>query len=200
MKVEDFFTYYGNAIVCFGVCAIIVSFPDRSFISALLGGCLMATNYYFSHRLLHLLPGCLNFHLNIHHSSKWLPRSLELLFEGLIEFVYFMAIPLLLQSLFNDWIIPFSVILLLSLTYTTYHIYNYSVLGSEHHSAHHKDNTKNFSPNFMDHLFETNLNEEHEDLNPGITNVIISTLIVLILKRYFKWTDGLTWSKASNIV
>jgi hypothetical protein len=189
MKFEDFFTYYGNAILVFGVCAVIVSFPDRSVISALLGGGLMAVNYYFSHRLLHMFPGCLNFHLNIHHSSKWIPRSLELLLEGTFELFYFMMIPLILQYVFNDWVIPFSVILLLSLTYTTYHIYNYSIVGSKHHSDHHKDFTKNFSPNFMDHLFETNHDEEHEDLNPGITNVVISTLIVMILKHYFKWTN-----------
>ena len=191
MKFEDFFTYYGTTILAFGICAIIVSFPDRTPVSGLLGGCLMATNYYFSHRLLHLFPGFLNFHLNLHHDKVGLPRWLELTLEGICEVFYFMLIPLIVQYLSNDWIIPFSVILLLSMTYTTYHIYNYSVVGVEAHSRHHKDPTVNFSPNFMDHLFDTNFDEEHEDLNPGIINVLLCTLATLYLKRYFKWTDSM---------
>lgn len=190
MKVEDFLEHYCHAIAAFGICAVIVTFPDRTPMSALLGGGLMALNYYFSHRFLHLFPGPLNFHLNLHHEKAGLPRWLELTLECILEFVYFMFFPLLFQTLFNDWIIPFSVILLLSMTYTSYHIYNYSILGSKDHSRHHMNPEVNFSPNFLDHLFSTNFDEEHEDLNPGIVNVIACTLIVLYLKRYFGWTDA----------
>jgi hypothetical protein len=190
MKVEDFLEHYSHAIAAFGICAVIVTFPDRTPMSALLGGGLMALNYYFSHRFLHLFPGPLNFHLNLHHEKAGLPRWLELALECILEFVYFMFFPLLFQTLFNDWIIPFSVILLLSMTYTSYHIYNYSILGSKDHSRHHMNPEVNFSPNFLDHLFSTNFDEEHEDLNPGIVNVIACTLIVLYLKRYFGWTDA----------
>jgi hypothetical protein len=189
MKAEDFFTYYGNTIVSFGACSIIVSSPDRTPLSALLGGCLMAANYYFSHRLLHQFPCFLNFHLNLHHEKAGLPRWLELTIEGILELFYFMAFPLLFQWLSGDWVIPFSVILLLSMTYTSYHLYNYSILGSLDHGRHHKDPSVNFSPNFMDHLFSTNYNDEHEDLNPGITNAIVCAMIVLWLKRYFRWSD-----------
>ena len=101
-----------------------------------------------------------------------------------------MFFPLLFQTVFGDWIIPFSVILLLSMTYTSYHIYNYSIVGSKDHSRHHMNPEVNFSPNFLDHLFSTNFDEDHEDLNPGIVNVIVCTLIVLYLKRYFGWTDS----------
>lgn len=190
MKFEDFFEHYGHAITAFGVCAIIVTFPDRSPISALIGSGLMALNYYFSHRILHCFPGPMNFHLNMHHEKAGLPRWLELAIEGVLEFVYFMFFPILLQTVFGDWIIPFSIILLLSLTYTSYHIYNYSILGSKDHSRHHMNPETNFSPNFLDHLFGTNFDEEHEDLNPGIVNVIACTLIVLYLKRWFGWTDA----------
>ena len=190
MKVEDFLEHYSHAIAAFGICAVIVTFPDRTPMSALLGGGLMALNYYFSHRFLHLFPGPLNFHLNLHHEKAGLPRWLELALECILEFIYFMFFPLLFQTLFNDWIIPFSVILLLSMTYTSYHIYNYSILGSKDHSRHHMNPEVNFSPNFLDHLFSTNFDEEHEDLNPGIVNVIACTLIVLYLKRYFGWTDA----------
>jgi hypothetical protein len=190
MKVEDFLEHYSQAIAAFGICAVIVTFPDRTPMSALLGGGLMALNYYLSHRFLHLFPGPLNFHLNLHHEKAGLPRWLELALECILEFVYFMFFPLLFQTLFNDWIIPFSVILLLSMTYTSYHIYNYSILGSKDHSRHHMNPEVNFSPNFLDHLFSTNFDEEHEDLNPGIVNVIACTLIVLYLKRYFGWTDA----------
>jgi hypothetical protein len=101
-----------------------------------------------------------------------------------------MAIPLLVQYLFNDWIIPFSVILLLSMTYTSYHLYNYSILGSKHHGQHHKDHTVNFSPNFLDHLFNTNFDDEHENLDSGIVNAVVCTLLTLWLKQYFKWSDS----------
>jgi hypothetical protein len=36
MKFEDFFTYYGTTLIAFGICAIIVSFPVRSPLAALL--------------------------------------------------------------------------------------------------------------------------------------------------------------------
>ena len=189
MKCEDFFIHYGHAIAAFGVCSVIVTFPDRTPISAVLGACLMALNYYFSHRLLHLAPGPLNFHLNMHHEKIGLPRWVELLIEGILEFGYFMFFPVVLQATYKDWVIPFSVIVLLSMTYTSYHIYNYSVLGSKDHSRHHMNPEKNYSPNFLDHLFDTNFNEEHEDLNPGIVNVIACTLATLYLKRFFGWTD-----------
>jgi sterol desaturase/sphingolipid hydroxylase (fatty acid hydroxylase superfamily) len=189
MKVEDFFTYYGNTLISFGICSVIVTSPDRSVLSAVLGSCLMALNYYFSHRLLHQFPCFLNFHLNLHHDKVGLPRWIELTIESILELFYFMLFPVLLQYLFNDWIIPFSVILLLSMTYTTYHLYNYSILGSEDHGRHHKDNTVNFSPNFLDHLFDTNFDEKHEDLNAGIVNAVVCTLLTLLLKRYFNWTD-----------
>jgi hypothetical protein len=189
MKVEDFFIYYARTLIAFGSCSIIVCFPDRTPMSAILGSCLMAANYYFSHRLLHLLPGCYNFHLNLHHDKVGLPRWLELTLEGIFEVIYFMLFPILIQSMFNEWIIPFSVILLLSLTYTSYHIYNYSILGVDAHSKHHQHPDKNYSPNFMDHLFSTNYDDQHEDLNPGMLNVIVCTLITVYLKYYFKWTD-----------
>jgi hypothetical protein len=189
MKCEDFFLHYAHAIAAFGICSVIVTFPDRSPMSALLGAGLMAVNYYFSHRLLHLAPGSLNFHLNMHHEKLGLPRWAELLIEGILEFFYFMFFPIILQATYKDWIIPFSVIVLLSMAYTYYHIYNYSILGSKDHQRHHMNPEKNYSPNFLDHLFETNFNEEHEDLNPGIVNVIACTLATLYLKRYFGWTD-----------
>ena len=189
MKCEDFFLHYGHAIVAFSVCSVIVTFPDRSALSALIGSGLMALNYYFSHRLLHLAPGYWNFHLNMHHEKLGFPRWLELLIEGILEFFYFMFFPLVIQATSKDWIIPFSVIVLLSMTYTSYHIYNYSILGSKDHSRHHENPEKNFSPNFLDHLFDTNFNDEHEDLNPGIVNLVACTLVTLYLKRVFGWTD-----------
>jgi len=189
MKVEVFFEQYGISLAAFAICAVIVTFPDRSPMSAMLGAALMGLNYYFSHRLLHCIPGPFNFHLILHHEKIGLPRWLELTLEGILEFLYFTLFPVMFQTIFNDWIIPFSVILQVSMMYTSYHIYNYSILGSKSHAAHHKNSETNFGPIFIDHLLSTNADDEHEDLNPGILNVVACTLVVLYLKRYFGWTD-----------
>jgi glucan phosphoethanolaminetransferase (alkaline phosphatase superfamily) len=125
----------------------------------------------------------------MHHEKLGIPRWAELAIEGILEFFYFMFFPVIFQATYKDWIIPFSVIVLLSMAYTSYHIYNYSILGSKDHQRHHMNPETNYSPNFLDHLFDTNFNEEHEDLNPGIVNVIACTLATLYLKRFFGWTD-----------
>jgi len=181
---------YGYAIITFALCNIAVVYPQRAWPSSLVGGSLMAFNYYFSHRLLHILPNdhWLNFHFWLHHEPV-IPRWIALPLEGILELIYFMLFPLIFQYLTGDWIIPFSIILLLSLTYTSYHMIQYSWIKSETHSKHHKDPTKNFAPDFIDHMFKSNYDETYEDMSSGAINVLVSAIIVLYLKKIFQWKD-----------
>jgi hypothetical protein len=185
-----FLEHYGYAVVTFALCTIAVVYPDRPWPSTLVGGCLMAYNYYFSHRLLHFLPNdhWLNFHFWLHHDPV-LPRWLALPLEGIIELGYFMLFPILIQWVTGDWVIPFSVILLLSLTYTSYHMIQYSTLKSETHGRHHKDPTKNFAPDFIDHMFKSNYDETYEDMSSGAINCLVSAVLVIWLKKHFQWKD-----------
>jgi hypothetical protein len=152
---------------------------------------LMYYHYYFFHRFLHEYPEyTANLHVQVHHTKVYnIPRWLELTIDFIFEMVCFCLLPLAIGHLTKMWFCCPSVIIMISLTMTLGHIFNYSILGSnEIHQTHHKDVTVHFGPDFMDHLFET-YKHDHEDGTMHIPPIIMATTITLLLKLYFPWND-----------
>ena len=152
---------------------------------------LMYCHYYFFHRILHQFPEyTINLHVQVHHDKLYsIPRWLELAIDFSFEMLCFCGIPLLMQYCLEWWLISPSVVILASLTLTIGHIFNYSILGSNKiHQTHHANVKVHYGPDFMDHLFGTNL-EDHEDGNMHIPPIIVATTITLLLKIYLKWKD-----------
>jgi hypothetical protein len=64
--------------------------------------------------------------------------------------------------------------------------------GTVSHRRHHESLDKNYAPDIMDHLFNTNFNEDYEDLVPMSLNVIICVFILNLIdfgpaKPVFPW-------------
>ena len=91
------------------------------------------------------------------------------------------------QWLTGIWIVPVSVILFYACVYTSAHIVNYSMIGSQTHRNHHKDLTTNYGPDTLDHFFGTNYDDTFEDLTPISLNAIGSFVVVYGLKQCLDW-------------
>uniref|UniRef100_A0A6C0L6T1 Fatty acid hydroxylase domain-containing protein n=1 Tax=viral metagenome TaxID=1070528 RepID=A0A6C0L6T1_9ZZZZ len=138
---------------------------------------------YFIHRLHHNLPSTgifryLNIHLSLHHShEKELPRLLELIMETMQNAVWF-GILYAIQEFTDVHLVPRSIVLLGMLVYTSVHVINYSVFGSEKHREQHAQPHVNYGPDFLDHAFGTNSDASFEDMSHFIPNSILSTALI----------------------
>jgi len=145
--------------------------------------------YYLYHRfVLHVFD--INLHVYVHHYKYFqIPRYLELIIDFLFEIFSFAGTLTLLQYFLNIWFIPPSIISIVILTLSLSHLFNYSILGSEIHKAHHENPTKNFGPDFLDHIFGTNASEEYEDSIQHIPYLVQACIITHFAKLYFQWKD-----------
>lgn len=138
---------------------------------------------YFIHRLYHILPCTgifryINIHLSLHHAhEKVMPRALELALETFQNAIWF-GILYVLQELSDIHIVPTSIIVFSVLVYTSVHIINYSVFGSEKHRLQHLHPDTNFGPDFLDHVFGTNSDPEFENMAHFIPNSILASLAI----------------------
>lgn len=173
------------------LCAVLLTYREKTIVSAFVGVFLMINGYYFFHRALHLAQKTsLNLHLTIHHQKhNKLHRYVELFIDMIFELIIVAGVPIISQSLFNDWIIPYSIIWFICIAFALNHILNYSFLFSKHHTAHHLTESTNFYPDFMDHLFRTNSGPEHEDMTQQIPSLVQSCIITHFLKVYFQWKE-----------
>jgi hypothetical protein len=89
----------------------------------------------------------------------------------------------------NTWLIPPTILFFMFTTLGISHLFSYSILGSDIHRDHHLDSTKNFGPDFIDHLFGTNSKYYYEDMNQHIPCAVMGALIVHFAKLYFQWKD-----------
>lgn len=170
--------------------AMLLKGPDTSVFAITIGIYLIHGWVYFVHRSLHILPRTwpikeINTHIRYHHQNdKEISRPLELFFEFLTDTAMNLSV-VPLQWLLGITIIPLPCVLLFTLTYSSIHIINYSMFGSEFHKRHHITMDKNFAPDAMDHIIGTNFNEEYEDLNPTCLNLIVCTFLLYLLKDQF---------------
>lgn len=181
-------------ILAAGACAVLLTTPDRTVVSAIFGLSFMYFWVYFFHRALHYLPTegplrYLNTHWIFHHQPlKILDRRVELALEMINDLLMSLTV-LWLQGMLNIWIIPTSVILFYALWYTSVHIVNYSIIGSPVHRDHHKNVGTNFGPDVLDQLFGTNHMPTKEDLIPLAPNMVVAFGVVFLLKQCIKWVD-----------
>lgn len=163
---------------------LIYLFSDstRNFLNIYTATIFLGLGSYFYHRLLHILPeNAINAHIYFHHSPhKTIPRRLDLMLEMLPPLVYTSSI-IIVQELVNIHIVPYNLAFWGALYYMSYHIINYSILGSSFHEKHHIHKNVNFTPDFLDHTFGTNATEEFEDMSHMIPNMICSFVVTYYL-------------------
>lgn len=190
----DWLDNYGIAILSAGAFSILLSSPERNICSAILGISIMYFWVYFFHRALHFLPTegpfkYINTHWIFHHQPlKILDRRVELLLEAINDMSMSLTV-MLLQYLTGLWIVPLSIILFYGIWYTSVHIVNYSIIGSQVHRDHHKNVGTNFGPDVIDQLFGTNHEPTKEDLIPLSVNAVIAFGLVFLFKECIQWID-----------
>jgi len=139
---------------------------------------------YVSHRILHSSHNILffiNTHTSHHHSyNKKIPKYLDLILET-IQDIWTYVIVFLIQESLSIHIVPIHILFLIGLTYVSIHIINYSIFGSDTHSAHHRNPNVNFGPDYFDHIFGTNATEEFEDMSHMIPNLLLVSMITYYL-------------------
>ena len=168
--------------------SVLLSSPERSPFAAVLGLFVIYGWVYFVHRGLHMLPtSILNPHVYFHHQhDKTIDRRVELCIETANDL--FMSFSLLLvQNLVGLHLVPTSVVVFYGLLYTSVHIVNYSIFGSETHRNHHRRMLTNYGPDTLDHLFGTSTDGIWEDLSPITMNAVVVAPLVLGLKEVFDW-------------
>jgi sterol desaturase/sphingolipid hydroxylase (fatty acid hydroxylase superfamily) len=176
--------------------AMLISQPERVWWSAIGGIFFMHIWVYWIHRGLHLLPrngiiGLLNTHIRFHHAGadvKPLPRWLELCVETVTDLGMNLSL-LALQYAAGLHIVPTSCIVFFAVAYTSVHLINYSLVGSDSHRLHHSSMERNFGPEPMDHWCGTNYDSTAEDLSPMALNAIFAYYVTRLLKTQIGWVD-----------
>jgi sterol desaturase/sphingolipid hydroxylase (fatty acid hydroxylase superfamily) len=193
-EVTAFLSKQVPTIFVIWICSIFLAYPDRNLVQITVGVIFVEFWIYFIHRLGHSMPkdgilGMLNTHWQFHHQHhKLLDRRVELIIEMFTDLS--MNFTLLgIQWLTGVWFVPFSIILYHALVYTSVHIINYSMVGSETHKKHHLNHDTNYGPDTMDHIFASSEDGELEDMTPILINAFLGFGLVFYLKSVYGWTD-----------
>jgi len=124
-----------------------------------------------------------------HEQNNWFSHGIQIL----MEMQFGLLLPIINDFLFDN-ILDKWVIIMLYLFYTSVHNINYSIQHiNKTHELHHENIFTNIGPDLCDLVFDTKnetiAHEEEyiEDTSHYIPNIIISTIIVLFLKKMYKY-------------
>lgn len=140
---------------------------------------------YWLHRWTHQTRNWFTeLHIKYHHQH--LQNPLTILIEIIFDFMGAGGFIALFSILFGlqSWISPYLAIYF-GLIYMFIHLYTNTYLqDSKQHLLHHKHQKYNFSPDVLDHVFQTSFDNTVEDNNQNIPLAILATSITLAYKYY----------------
>ena len=142
---------------------------------------------YFIHRLFHTYPDTFGYFHKTHHTDN--TNVITFMIDNIFNFFTIggaiLLFPLLyVKNVLNIHLLNHYVILIWSLVYTSYHSINYHIFETNNiHVEHHESLHYNYGPEWFDIIFATKQDESDiENMNSGIFNVIVVSMIVLLLK------------------
>ena len=188
---EQGLSNYFPAFLCLGTAGILLD-PEESPVLIFIGILIVHIWVYLVHRGLHLIPDLfapINTHITYHHESelKTLPRWLELTFEFGVDMAMVTSL-WGVQWLIGISLVPTSMIFLFALAYSSVHLIQYSMIGSDIHRTHHETLVYNYSPDFVDHMFGTNYSTQLENTNMFIPNILGSLFVLWPFRQWFTAT------------
>ena len=191
-KFPNFYYCQFSVLFLVYILALILTYKTYSPIVTSISMPILFFYSYFIHILFHNLPNAINIHLLFHHNHDENLNNLEYIRNLIIELItnamFFLGF-YFLQKLLNINFVPTILILFYSILYISVHIINYSIfhLGKNHHLHHLSSNKQekicNYGPDTLDHLFNTNCNDEFENFNHLILNAICSFLITYYIYK-----------------
>jgi hypothetical protein len=188
IEIPDLFAPYALPIALIAIANILLS-PSSSLLTIACASVVLWHWIYWIHRFHHSLPSTgiwayINTHVSVHHDKQFnLSRSTELLIETLENSLWFVAL-YAIQEILDIHLVPLTILLFAMLVYTSTHIVNYSMIGSEKHRLHHRYHTLNYGPDILDHSFGTNSDDSLEDMNHTIPNILASFGILYAMQSY----------------
>jgi hypothetical protein len=160
---------------------------------------------YFDHVIAHMIPKTFfNTHVLFHHNQNENTNNLQTIINWLVEFLTNCSMFLIfyiIKTILNLNFIPNIIILYYAIIYITVHNINYTIFHiSENHSFHHKSNLNgkicNYGPDTLDHLFNTNYNDNFEDFTHMLPNMLFAFFILYFI---FKPNNIISYINIFNI-
>lgn len=176
--------YNANFYFIFFTMALYIGILTGDFIRGAITIVLILVFSYFSHRASHHIYPYNILHKVHHteqHNKKWWARILEW-FVNFLQIGGIMLIPINIyfEKLFKTKLLNNYVILYYSIVYTTHHMINYHYMEIDTHARHHRDESTNYGPDYMDVLMGTKQdNSTFEDMRWTIMNSIAATILVM---------------------
>lgn len=173
------------------ICAALLGYLTNNVTLAIFTVVIQHLWSYFSHKWGHYIFPLNIFHM-IHHkpeeSHKWYNELIETMVNFFGSGGLMLIIPnLLIKKYTGIQVLDNYVLLFTSFLYTSIHMINYHVKEVPTHKTHHKSDTTNetvvnFGPDIFDIIFDTKKNSEvYEDINHGIQNALIITIVIILL-------------------
>jgi hypothetical protein len=143
---------------------------------------------YWNHRMIHsnryskIFTN--NFHTSIHHNSKINRKAINIFKEFYGDIINSSCL-LCGFGLLNKRLDIYTC-LYIGLLYATQHNINQNFfISSKTHEYHHKYENKNFTPDYLDLIFDTKYDTDLENMNNILPNgVILSFILYKMKKRY----------------
>jgi len=156
------------------ITSVLLVYPTYSYISILKQLIFLNIWVYWAHRFFHSLPNIpINYHLYSHHKKQLqLSRPIELLFEFITDFSWFLIL-LVLKYYFKIDSLSTILILFIGLWYSSVHVINLSLFNDKVHKIHHIDHTYNYGPPYIDFIFGTLKMDKSYTTNHEILNGLI---------------------------
>jgi hypothetical protein len=181
-NLSNFFYFQFSVLYLIYIFALILTYKTYSPIAASISMTIIFYYSYFIHILFHNLPDKFNVHL-FHHNHTEIDKFkiINFVIELITNIMFFVGF-YFLQKLINITFVPNILIFYYAFLYTSIHMVNYSIFNlGENHYHHHfsldkNKNVCNYGPDVLDHLFNTNYNNNYENYNHIIPNVLLSFL------------------------
>jgi sterol desaturase/sphingolipid hydroxylase (fatty acid hydroxylase superfamily) len=138
---------------------------------------------YWTHRIAHSLPNNpFNYHIYSHHNKQFhLSRPIELLFECITDFSWFLIL-FFIKYMFNLDFLSTTLIFFIGLWYSSVHVLNLSLFNDSVHKLHHTEPEFNYGPPYIDYFFGTLKMDPSYTTNNEAFNGIVLFIIFYGLK------------------
>jgi hypothetical protein len=139
--------------------------------------------HWFSHKwkLFNFLSGH-----RLHHKedTTFFEDAHEFLSDVFAAGLFIMMINYAIKSCIKKFIFNNYVLFFYMFAFPLVHLFTYhNVLKKSYHQEHHEETLTNFSPDFYDHLFNTNQDHRIEDTSHMIPIFLITGIVVIIIEK-----------------
>lgn len=204
---EDHLSYIGRSLklnykswIMMLVSCLVLSYNELFLTMSIIQYVLSILYLYLAHRVAHW-PIFFLFnraHIYHHENTDWFSHAIQVC----IEISTLMSPTILIYYTNLLGIIDPFICLFFTFLYITIHNVNYGYFKINNvHSKHHEDYNVNYGPEICDIIFKTKYpNNSIENTDHFIPNIILSTLLVYLIRHYYKKSNNKSHIKYVSFV